>query len=84
MLMGINFSEYMLNKKMVCAEKLLLESRLTVNEIAQKLGYSSIQHFIKIFTEKYVLTPKEYQKEKSNRETDIESKSVIRGQVPCR
>lgn len=64
-LMGMNFSEYMTEKKMICAEKLLLEAKLTVKEIAQKLGYNSIQHFIKIFKAKHVLTPKEYQKMKS-------------------
>lgn len=63
-LMGMNLSDYVTEKKMQCAEKLLMNSKLTVKEIAQKLGYNSIQHFIKLFKERYTLTPKEYQKKK--------------------
>lgn len=61
-LIGMGFSEYLSEKKMQCAAKLLNESEQTVKEIACQLGYNSIQHFIKLFKERYVLTPKEYQK----------------------
>ena len=61
-LMGMNFSEYLSEKKMQCAERLLMESGLSVKEIAYKLGYNSIQHFIKLFKMRYMSTPKEYQK----------------------
>lgn len=61
-LIGMGFSEYLSEKKMQCAAKLLYESDRTVKEIASQLGYNSIQHFIKLFKERYVLTPKEYQK----------------------
>jgi AraC-like DNA-binding protein len=33
-----------------------------VKDIAARLGYQSVHHFIKIFREKYGNTPKEYQK----------------------
>lgn len=58
---GINFTEYLTACRLVEAEKLLKENHLSVNDIANKLGYSSTNHFIRIFKEKYGETPKKYQ-----------------------
>ncbi|WNR45438.1 AraC family transcriptional regulator [Paenibacillus roseipurpureus] len=58
---GINFTEYLTDCRLIEAEKLLKEKKLSVNEIASKLGYSSTNHFIRIFKEKYGETPKKYQ-----------------------
>ncbi|GLX66956.1 AraC family transcriptional regulator [Paenibacillus glycanilyticus] len=58
---GINFTEYLTECRLSEAAKLLKETKLPVNEIASKLGYSSTNHFIRIFKEKYGDTPKKYQ-----------------------
>ena len=59
---GSNFTEYVVNLKMEEAVKLLYQNKLTVKEIANTLGYNSVQYFIRIFREKYGYTPKLYQK----------------------
>jgi|GEM_PF-2557472 AraC-type DNA-binding domain-containing proteins len=58
---GINFTEYLTECRLSEAAKLLKETKLSVNEIANKLGYSSTNHFIRIFKEKYGDIPKKYQ-----------------------
>lgn len=59
---GMSFTEYMVKLKMEKALELIKENNLTVKEISNKLGYNSVQYFIRIFKEKYGLTPKEYQR----------------------
>ncbi|MEK3722729.1 AraC family transcriptional regulator [Paenibacillus sp. FSL H8-0034] len=59
---GIKFTEYLTERRLSEAVKLLKARQLSVNEIAGKLGYSSTNHFIRIFKEKYGETPKQYQK----------------------
>lgn len=63
---GNSFSSYVTEIKLQKATELLKEGNLSVKEISSKLGYNSVQHFIKIFKEKYFSTPKEYQKEFHN------------------
>lgn len=59
---GIKFIEYLTERRLTEAVKLLKDKQLSVNEIANRLGYSSTNHFIRIFKEKYGETPKQYQK----------------------
>ncbi|ANE45215.1 hypothetical protein SY83_01445 [Paenibacillus swuensis] len=58
---GINFTEYLTECRLTEAAKLLKENNLSVQEIANKLGYNSTNHFIRIFKEKFGDTPKKYQ-----------------------
>lgn len=62
--MGKSYSEYIRDIKMGYAEKLLLTTDDTVKEIAEKIGYSSIQYFIKTFKSTYGDTPHQYKKHK--------------------
>ena len=50
--MGTTFSEYVTELKLRHAVKMLLEEKLSVKEIAGKLGYNSTHYFIRIFKEK--------------------------------
>ncbi|MDO3412488.1 AraC family transcriptional regulator [Saccharibacillus sp. CPCC 101409] len=59
---GMTFIEYVTTKKLEAAAELLRAGELNVSAIAEKLGYQSTNHFIRIFKEKYGLTPKQYQK----------------------
>ncbi len=58
---NVNFIDYIKNKKLEYAESLLIENKLSVNEITAKLGYNTPHYFIKIFKKKYGVTPKKYQ-----------------------
>lgn len=57
---GISVSEFILNKKMEQAVSWLRDSDLKVYEISDQLGYSNSQYFIKVFKEKFGITPQEY------------------------
>ncbi|WP_010276197.1 helix-turn-helix domain-containing protein [Paenibacillus senegalensis] len=61
-MMGMTFTDYVTGRKLQKAEELLLEQKLSVQEISSQLGYNSTHHFIRLFKERYGLTPKQYQK----------------------
>ncbi|OWA37663.1 hypothetical protein B9G55_06325 [Saccharibacillus sp. O16] len=60
--MGLTFIEYATARKLEAAAALLQKGELNVSAIAEKLGYQSPNHFIRIFKERYGVTPKQYQK----------------------
>jgi AraC-like DNA-binding protein len=49
--------DYLLEKKMTYAKKLLLTTSMSILEIALAVGFDSTSHFIKVFKNKYNLTP---------------------------
>lgn len=57
---GINMSSYINNLKVAEAKKLLLETQLSVNDIAEKLNYSSSKYFIEKFTKSTGITPAKF------------------------
>ncbi len=59
---GVTFIDYVTEIKLELAVALLKEQKKTVNEIAAELGYLSVNHFIRIFKQKYGKTPKQFQK----------------------
>ncbi|WP_168120469.1 helix-turn-helix domain-containing protein [Paenibacillus sp. HB172176] len=61
-LTGSNFNEYVTGLRLERAASLLLEKKLSVQEISYRVGYQSTHHFIRLFKEKHGLTPKQYQK----------------------
>ena len=54
---GINFNEFVTEKKLDYAHMLLLGTSRTVNDISDELCYSSTQHFISIFKARFGVTP---------------------------
>lgn len=59
---GITFLKYLTNYRMEIAEYYLANTRLSIGEIADKIGYNSSQYFSQIFTKHIGLTPQEYKK----------------------
>ena len=51
---------YLLEHKMIEAQRLLESKSYNVNEVGLKLGYSTSSHFIVAFKKKYGTTPKKY------------------------
>ncbi len=49
--------KYLLDKKLAHAKNLLLSTSMSVLEISLNIGFESISHFIKVFKNKYNLTP---------------------------
>ena len=65
---GIPFKKYLQQYRLQQAEKLLLDTRLSISEIALAVGFVDSNYFTKVFKEYFRLTPLKYrgQKEKSN------------------
>jgi len=59
---GMTYSEYVQNVRLMQSEKLLRTTSLTIDEIADKIGYNNKGYFYKIFVEKYKMTPAKYRK----------------------
>jgi len=57
---GCPIYEYVLRVRMDNARAYLADPNLTVQEIAEKMGYSSANYFGKAFKHRYGLTPSEY------------------------
>lgn len=57
---GLNFIDYLNNRRLEVAKDLLLNSRLPVIQIAMNVGYNSATYFERVFKKKYGVTPKTY------------------------
>ncbi|MCU6711855.1 helix-turn-helix domain-containing protein [Paenibacillus sp. J5C_2022] len=57
---GSNFVNYLFQLRMGKAESLLRESRLSIQEIAEAVGYNNAYSFIRIFKKHKGVTPGEY------------------------
>lgn len=62
--MEMNFTDYLVEKRMAAAMELLENTRFKVNEIAGKVGYQNIHSFIRIFKSHTGRTPSEFRSEK--------------------
>ena len=60
---GKNFRNYVVFLRVEYAKKLLIEEKLPVHEVGQRVGESSVTPFIKIFKEETGQTPAKYVKE---------------------
>ena len=60
--LATNFFDYVNHKRIVAAQKLLLESELTVLDIAMQVGFNSKSAFYSAFKKYTQLTPSEFKK----------------------
>lgn len=60
---GMTFSQKKLESKMNTATYLLREGNMNISQIAQKLGYSSVEHFSTSFRRYFGKSPRNYLKE---------------------
>lgn len=59
---NIRFKSYITKIKLEKAKELLIEPDCRVNEVAEKIGYSNVNSFIRVFKKEIGVTPKEYSK----------------------
>ena len=57
---GITIGTYINNLKIKESKKILREGKLSITEISQKLGFSSVHYFSKLFKKTVGQSPKEY------------------------
>ena len=64
--LNMSFIQYYTILRMLKALKLLLDEKLTVNEVALKVGYSSLPTFSNTFNKIVGVRPSEYVKHKNH------------------
>lgn len=60
---GYSLSDYILEKRITLAKKLLSQTKLSISDIGAAVGYDASAHFIRMFKREVGKTPKEYRKE---------------------
>lgn len=63
---GKTFSYILQEIRLEKARKMLCSSNLRVNDISETVGYQNVEHFIRLFKNKYRKTPTHYRKENSS------------------
>jgi AraC-like DNA-binding protein len=58
--MNISCYEYLINRRIIYAEKLLIQPDLSIMQVAMKSGFSSLATFNRVFKAKNHCTPKDY------------------------
>lgn len=79
---GVNFSEYVIQKKMELACAMLTSSEKNVNEISTAIGYYNVNYFSKIFKEFYKMTPTQYRKLNSGKKAENKAERMTRHDKP--
>ncbi|MBD2871688.1 helix-turn-helix domain-containing protein [Paenibacillus arenilitoris] len=62
---GTTFSEYLMNYRLEIAKKWLVDTEMTIKDIAERLRYQNPQNFIRSFRKKEHVTPGAYRKMKT-------------------
>gem|GEM_PF-4680797 len=57
---GIRLSDYLIDRRLEAAAAMLRSSDERIYRIAEKVGYGTTSHFIKVFKRRYRLTPDQY------------------------
>ena len=65
---GQSFVEYVTEVRMKHAVALLEETELTLNQISEAIGYTSVQQLFRVFRKRFGLTPGEYRERQGNKE----------------
>lgn len=60
---GCSISDYILEKRMNMAKKLLIQTKLPVSAIGEQVGYETTTYFIRVFKREIGMTPKDYRKD---------------------
>lgn len=57
---GHGYKEYVIQLRLEHAKKLLHNPELKLSDIAERIGYQDVRHFMQLFRKKFGLTPTEY------------------------
>lgn len=63
--MKVNFTDYVMEKRMEKAKQLLSQTTLRVSEIAERVGYSDLAYFSNTYKRLTGMTPSEYRKSRT-------------------
>ncbi len=68
---GITIVDYVNDRKMVYAKRLLRTTKLTTLQISEMIGYNSLSSFNHLFKNAFGITPSQYRKEHSKKQKAI-------------
>lgn len=57
---NMTFGQILQNARLQKASTLLLDSKISITNIVEEIGYTNKTHFYKLFNQKYGITPKQY------------------------
>lgn len=60
---GTSLMQYIIQRRMGEAQTLLLITTMSITEVAQKVGYDNLSHFVKMFTQHVGMSPRKYRKQ---------------------
>lgn len=60
---GMSYKEYLTKLRMDEAKKILMDKEVSVVDVCQRIGYSNVSHFIKVFQKYTGMTPAKYRDE---------------------
>ena len=60
---GMSISDYILQKRLNMAKKLLIQTNMSISGIGETVGYETTAYFIRLFKRELGITPKEYRKQ---------------------
>ena len=69
---GVTIVDYVNEKRMIYAKRLLRTTKLTTLQISEMIGYNSLSSFNHLFKDTYGVTPTEYRKEHSKKQKPID------------
>ena len=70
---GTTMADYCVAKRMRLAQSLLLQGRLTVGQVAERVGYEHQSSFTAAFRGHAGMTPREYQRQRAALDLSLES-----------
>lgn len=59
---GMNYKDYIIEKRLELAKKLLTETNTPVRDISLAIGYDNYSYFTRLFKKKFGITPAEFRK----------------------
>lgn len=59
---GLTYTSYLQDMRLLKAKELLLQTKYSIDEISEEVGYQNKGYFYKIFVDKFKITPAQYRK----------------------
>jgi len=70
---GFTFSEYITRSRLQKAKELLLQTRLSITDISEQIGYQTPKYFIKLFKDYEGISPNQYRKQANEAGSMVEN-----------
>ncbi|MGG1519168.1 response regulator [Paenibacillus oryzisoli] len=67
---GHGFKEFVINLRLEQAKQLLLNPKLKLADVAERIGYQDMRHFSQVFRKKFGFTPSEFRQEQTGNKAD--------------